>query len=128
MISRAKRIAQCGRTLHKSAPPGAMPGRISLRGRRHRGGWITLDWATLAGGSKKPIAACDWGWIARGVVGEEHGMPMPNGHGHQMPGPVKVRGSRCRHQASRTAGRAWATASADVRSRHGTTAAQHATA
>jgi hypothetical protein len=51
---------------HRSARPdppqisatGAMPGRISLRGRRHRGGWITLDRATLAGGSKKPIAAC----------------------------------------------------------------------
>jgi hypothetical protein len=112
MISRAKRIAQRGRTLHKSAPPGRCREGSRCAAAANAVVGSPLDRATLAGGSKKPIATCYWGSIAQGVVGEEHGMPMPNGHGHQIPGPVKVRGPRSRRQASAHRRTAWATASA----------------
>ena len=77
MDSRAKRIAQRG------APSTNLPHRGRCREESRCAAAATavvgspLDRVTLAGGSKKTIAACYWESVARGVVGEEHGMPPP---------------------------------------------------
>src|SRR5215211_1443332 len=119
---------------HRSARPhppqisatGAMPGRISLRGRRQRGGWIALGPGDA--GRRVEEAHC------RMLLGLDRPKECARGarhadagrHGHQMPGPVELGGPRCRRQAS-AAERLQPPHPQKSGGRHGTTAARHVT-
>ena len=128
IISRAKRIAQRGRTLPKSAPPGRCREGSHCASAATSVAESSLDRATLAGGSKKPISACSWGSIARGVVGEEHACRCRTGTGTRCLARLRLEDHDVGARGPPTAGRLGPPHPQKLGGQHGRTGALHATA